>query len=83
MTTINAADDLRSLEKISASFDEKAKTLKQRVDEALAAIQGDASDAQTLAKYQAVLGEYTLVQSAQSASVKTWRDTAAGIIQKF
>ncbi|VVE03984.1 EscF/YscF/HrpA family type III secretion system needle major subunit [Pandoraea pneumonica] len=83
MADITPPDGYRTLETMSWAFDETAKDLDKRLQEAFEEVKKKTSDASALAAYQARLGEKTMVLSAQSSTVKTWRDTAAGIIQKF
>ncbi|MGC7404922.1 EscF/YscF/HrpA family type III secretion system needle major subunit [Pandoraea pneumonica] len=83
MAEITPPDGYRTLETMSWAFNDAAKDLDKRVQEAFEKVKGSASNSGALAEYQAALGEKTLVLSAQSSTVKTWRDTAAGIIQKF
>lgn len=79
----DGGDPNRYLELLSADFDKKVGDLQQRLKDAMDALKDDASNAETLARYQAALGDYTTMRSAQSAAVKSMKDIAQGTISKF
>ena len=72
-----------SLSRTSEEFNNKVTILNDQVKNALAKVQEQPSDAAALAEYQARLGDYTLFRTAQSSTVKSYKDICAAIIQNF
>ncbi|KPG98629.1 protein MxiH [Pseudomonas sp. RIT-PI-q] len=76
---INFPDDF--LGRQAAGFEEGARSLKQALDEALAALKGDASDPEKLALYQTAFSSYTVFRNAQTNTIKGFKDIDMAIIQ--
>ena len=72
-----------SLSFTSEDFNARVTTLNEEVKAALALVKQKPSDAAALADYQARLGDYTLFRTAQSSTVKSYKDICAAIIQNF
>ncbi|WP_435954196.1 type III secretion system needle complex protein [Dryocola sp. BD626] len=71
------------LDGISTQFDSNVQNLQQQVDTALTSLSKNPSDPTLLAAYQSKLSEYNLYRSAQSNTVKVFKDIDAAIIQNF
>ncbi|MDD1015999.1 type III secretion system needle filament subunit SctF [Pseudomonas rubra] len=63
------------------AFEQGAQGLKEALDKALEALQGDASDPTLLAAYQAAFSSYTVFRNAQTNTVKGFKDIDMAIIQ--
>ncbi len=77
--TVEFAEDF--LGKQAASFETGAQNLKEALDKALDALEGDASNPTLLAKYQAAFSSYTVFRNAQTNTVKGFKDIDMSIIQ--
>ena len=71
------------LDDVSVAFETGAANMMEELQEAQTALEADPSDPAVLAKYQAKLQEYTLFRSAQTSTVKAYKDIGAAIIQNF
>ncbi|ONC26356.1 hypothetical protein AQ914_04555 [Burkholderia pseudomallei] len=71
------------LSDLSQGFDNGVVTMQSNMNAALSALQDDPSDPAALANYQSELSEYNLYRNAQSAAVKTMKDTATSIITNY
>lgn len=71
------------LDGISNQFDNGVQDLQEQVDSALTDLSKKPSDPKLLAAYQSKLSEYNLYRSAQSNTVKVFKDIDAAIIQNF
>lgn len=69
------------LTELSMDFDSGSAALQTQLTNALSDLEANPSDPQKLATYQAKLSEYTLYRSAQSTTVKAYKDVAANILQ--
>ncbi|RXZ39001.1 EscF/YscF/HrpA family type III secretion system needle major subunit [Oxalobacteraceae bacterium CAVE-383] len=81
-------DDTKStdqgfLSDLSGMFSTQVKIKKGVLDDALKKVTADASNPESLAKYQAALAEYTLYRNAQSNAVKAYKDVDANTIRNF
>ncbi|GKW40828.1 type III secretion system needle filament subunit SctF [Pectobacterium parvum] len=71
------------LDDISGAFEEGAEGMMKDLNAAQEELQKDPSNPAVLANYQAKLQEYTLFRSAQTSTVKAYKDIGASIIQNF
>jgi type III secretion protein F len=62
-------------------FEEGAKGLQEKLDEALAKLELDASNPKFLAAYQAAFSSYTVFRNAQTNTIKGFKDIDMAIIQ--
>lgn len=63
------------------AFETGAKGLKEKLDEALADLQADASSPTFLAAYQAAFSSYNIFRNAATNTVKGFKDIDSAIIQ--
>lgn len=75
--------DLRYIEDISNKFDAGSADLNASLQQALEDLAKDPSNPSLLAKYQALLSEYTLYRNAQTNVVKAYKDLDSSIIQNY
>lgn len=73
----------RTLNDVSIGFDAKATDLRKQLDDAMKTVQGNSSDPNALAHYQAVLSDYTLYRNAQSNTTKALKDIDSSTISNF
>ncbi|QQG29063.1 type III secretion system needle filament subunit SctF [Pectobacterium carotovorum] len=71
------------LDDVSGAFEEGAEAMMKDLNAAQAELEKDPSNPAVLANYQAKLQEYTLFRSAQTSTVKAYKDIGASIIQNF
>ena len=71
------------IDNVSATFDTGVSDLQTQVTDALNSLSENPSDPSLLAAYQSKLSEYTLYRTAQSNTVKAFKDIAASIIQNY
>ncbi|MEH4929665.1 type III secretion system needle filament subunit SctF [Enterobacter cloacae] len=71
------------LETKTSNFEAGAKKMMEQLKNAEQALEKDPSDPSVLANYQSKLQQYTLFRSAQTSTVKAYKDVSAGIIQNF
>ncbi|RJL48610.1 type III secretion system needle filament subunit SctF [Pectobacterium carotovorum] len=71
------------LDGVSGAFEEGAEAMMNDLNAAQAELEKDPSNPAVLANYQAKLQEYTLFRSAQTSTVKAYKDIGASIIQNF
>ncbi|VVP32692.1 hypothetical protein PS865_04445 [Pseudomonas fluorescens] len=63
------------------AFETAAQGLKQKLDEALTNLAGDASSPTYLAAYQAAFSSYTVFRNAQTNTIKVWKEIDTTIIR--
>ncbi|AMB87993.1 protein MxiH [Pseudomonas agarici] len=76
---VEFADDF--LGQQAEAFEAGAKDLKDKLDAALKALEGNASDPSLLAKYQSAFSSYTVFRNAQTNTIKGFKDIDMSIIQ--
>ncbi|PNB75826.1 EscF/YscF/HrpA family type III secretion system needle major subunit [Pseudomonas sp. GW456-E7] len=76
---IEFADDF--LGRQAQAFEDGASKLKEKLDEALEKLKGNASDPGLLASYQAAFSSYTVFRNAQTNTIKGFKDIDMAIIQ--
>jgi type III secretion protein F len=79
----NRPDGVGSISDVADGFTEQAEDLHRKLNAALAAVQGDSSNATALANYQSLLSEYTLYRNAQSNTTKALKDIDSSTISNF
>ncbi|CAI3807048.1 Protein PrgI [Pseudomonas sp. MM221] len=62
------------------NFEDGAAGLKEKLDEALAALAGDASDPSLLAAYQAAFSSYNVFRNAATNTIKGFKEIDTTII---
>ncbi|VVO48693.1 type III secretion system needle filament subunit SctF [Pseudomonas fluorescens] len=80
---VNSAVDFHNdfLGRQAEAFEVGAAGLKDKLDEALAALALDASDPALLAAYQAAFSSYNIFRNAATNTVKGFKDIDSAIIQ--
>ncbi|MBK5519144.1 MULTISPECIES: EscF/YscF/HrpA family type III secretion system needle major subunit [unclassified Pseudomonas] len=68
------------LGKQAEAFESGATGLKTKLDEALKALHGDASDPILLAKYQAAFSSYNIFRNAATNTIKGFKEIDSAII---
>ena len=63
------------------AFEDGASILKDKLDEALKNLEGNASDPGLLALYQTAFSSYTVFRNAQTNTIKGFKDIDMAIIQ--
>lgn len=71
------------LDDISQAFEKGAESMMTQLNDAQAKLQNDPSNPSVLAEYQSKLQQYTLFRSAQTSTIKAYKDIGANIIQNF
>ncbi|VVD85467.1 EscF/YscF/HrpA family type III secretion system needle major subunit [Pandoraea aquatica] len=75
--------DMTYLEELSNRFNGPTDALKERMDEALKAIEKDPTDSAGMAKFQSAMASYTTMRAAQSGVTKSLKDAVQGVISKY
>lgn len=71
------------IDKMSKTFDNGVIDLQTQITEALENLSQNPSDPSLLATYQSKLYEYQLYRTAQSNTIKAFKDLDASIIQNY
>ncbi|MBN3264699.1 type III secretion system needle filament subunit SctF [Pectobacterium brasiliense] len=71
------------LDGVSGAFEDGAEKMMNDLNAAQTALEKDPSNPAVLAEYQSKLQQYTLFRSAQTSTVKAYKDIGASIIQNF
>lgn len=71
------------IDNISQTFDRGVINLQEQVEQALKNLSENPSDPSLLATYQSKLYEYQLYRTAQSNTIKAFKDLDASVIQNY
>ncbi|EAC1403647.1 type III secretion system needle complex protein [Escherichia coli] len=71
------------IDNISQTFDREVINLQDQVEQALKNLSENPSDPSLLATYQSKLYEYQLYRTAQSNTIKAFKDLDASVIQNY
>lgn len=71
------------IDNMSQTFDTGVINLQEQVEKALKNLSENPSDPSLLATYQSKLYEYQLYRTAQSNTIKAFKDLDASIIQNY